>query len=243
MTSNYRSIIIDDEQDSIELLQRRISLLYRNIDIVGTYTAWDKALEALRTQQCDVLFLDVSMPGKNGFDLLKLVPGLDTEVIFVTAHDNYALNAFAVSATGYVVKPVDDIDLSTAIDKAIERVENKRKASYKQSQASHSDKIGIPGNHGIDYMDIQDIMYLESLNKCTRIVTTKGEHTSSLNIGKFQHLIDQHNFFQVHRSYVINLKYILRYESSMVVIMSDKSEIPVSRTAKGDFLRLFNDIF
>ncbi len=244
MASNISSIIVDDEQDSIELLTRRLAVLYNNITVVASFTKWDTALAALKSEPCDLLFMDISMPGKNGIELLKLIPGLDSEIIFVTAHDNYALEAFTFSATGYVLKPVDDLELSSAIEKALQRIENKKKAHQNTASAVVlNEKIGIPNNMGIDYVEIADIMYLESVNKCTKIVTAKNEFVSSLNIGRFQHLLETHHFFQIHRSYIVNLKYVLRYESSLLVIMADKTEIPVSRTVKNDFLKLFHDIF
>ena len=244
MINNYTCIIVDDEPDAIELLECRIKLLFQNILITGTYTHWEKALEALRTQKCDLLLLDISMPGKNGIDLLKLLPNLECEIVFVTAHENYAIDAFDFPTSGYILKPADDAALFKAINKALERVHKNKLAKQSQPQATFiSDKIGIPNNHGIDYINVADILYLESTNKCTRIVTAKAEHISSLNLGKFQNLIDQHCFFQVHRSYIINLNCILRYESSGLVIMTNKMEIPVSRSTKTEFLQLFNSIY
>jgi two-component system LytT family response regulator len=238
MPNSFSCIIIDDEQDAIELLTDRLAHLFKNILVIGTYTDWEKALDGLRTQNCDLLLLDISMPGKNAFELLRLVPNPDCEVIFVTAHENYALDAFAFSTSGYLLKPVDDVELSGAINKAMERIRNKRIA--RQNTVPLNDKIGIPNNHGIDYININDILYLESTNKCTKLVTGKSEYISSQNLGKFLHLTESHSFFQVHRSYIINLNSIHRYESSGLVIMSNKKEIPVSRNVKNDFLKLFN---
>lgn len=242
MPDIFTCIIIDDEVDAIELLAHRLGHLFKNISIIGKYTTWEDGLQGLRENRSDLLFLDISMPGKNGIALLKLVPNLQCEIIFVTAHDDYALDAFTFSATGYILKPIDDEELSAAIVKALERATNRRNARQ-VTPISVNEKIGIPNNHGIDYINVHDIMYMESLNKCTKIVTAKGEYISSTNIGKFQSITSGHPFFQVHRSYIINLNCIARYESSLVVIMTDKKEIPVSRNVKNDFLKLFNDNF
>jgi two-component system LytT family response regulator len=183
------------------------------------------------------------MPGKSGFELLKLLPGLESEIIFVTAHDNFALSAFSFSATGYILKPIDDRELSAAIDKALERIANKAVASQiRNPPAKFNDKIGVPKNHGIDYISVADILYLESVNKCTQIVTAGGKYTSSSNIGNFRYLVDDYSFFQVHRSYIVNLNCILRYESTGIVIMKDKKEIPVARNARHDFLQVVSKI-
>lgn len=241
MNTSYTCVIVDDEQDAIDLLSGRLGLLYDNITIADTFIQWQDALAALRKNRYDLLFIDISMPGKSGFELLKLLPGLESEIIFVTAHDNFALSAFSFSATGYILKPIDDTELLAAVDKALERIANKSLASQLKSPVSRiSDKIGVPKNHGIDYINVSDILYLESVNKCTQIITANGKYTSSSNIGTFRYLVDSNSFFQVHRSFIVNLNCILRYESVGTLIMQDKKEIPVSRNIKQDFLQIFN---
>lgn len=243
MNSIYNCIIVDDEQDAIDLLSARIAYLYDNLSIADTFAHWEDALIALRNKKYDIVFLDISMPGKSGLDLLKLLPGLDAEIIFVTAFDNFALQAFSFSATGYILKPVDDTELTTAINKSMERIRNKKLANQPQAAAHKlNDKIGVPNKQGVDYVNVNEILYLESINKCTQIVTQKTKYTSSSNIGMYKHLTENPVFFQVHRLFIINLNCILRYETSGMIIMQDKKEIPLSRTIKQDFLKLFNGL-
>ncbi len=243
MANNFTCIIVDDEQHSIDLLSRRINILFDNIEVVGAYTAWEKALTALRTQQCDLLFLDISMPGKNGFDLLKLVPGLESEIIFVTAYDNFALNAFSFAATGYILKPVDDGDLAAAIDKAIKRIEYRRNARQVQaSEGFTAKKIGIPDKKGTEYINISDIVYLEAVNGCTRVVTGDGEIISSYALNKFKPVLDKNGFFQINRSFMVNTNRIRRYTVEGCVILTTGLEIPVSKNYRDDFLLIFNKI-
>ncbi len=242
---HYKCAIVDDEQDAIDLLTSRLDRLYTNLDVSDTYTSWADALQALRTNYYDILFLDISMPEKSGFDLLKLLPGLEAEIIFVTAHDHYALKAFSFSATGYILKPIDDSDLSVAVNKAMDHLANKtmaRKANMPvmtQGNIYGAEKVRIPNNNGIDYVSVNDIIYLESLNKCTMVVTNRARYTSSVNIGAFRYLTDEFAFFQVHRSFIINLSCVVRYESSGVVVMQDKTEIPIARNIRQEFLQLF----
>lgn len=245
MLNHHTCIIVDDELDAIELLSSRINKLYSNVQIIATYSNWQDALSALRTTPCDLLMMDISMPGKTGINLLKLIPGIECEIIFVTAHDNYALDAFELSATGYILKPVDDEELLQAVDKAIERILHKKQAlmlpgSHNTIGSQTNGKIAVPGNHGIDYINIADILYLESTNKCTKITTATGDYLSTSNIGRFQYLIDNYTFVQIHRSFIINMKDVLRYDSDGFIVMSDNKEIPISRTAKTDFLKMFN---
>jgi two-component system LytT family response regulator len=242
--NSYQCIIIDDEQDAIELLVNRIDELYANIEIVATPSNWKVALHTLRSQAADIVFLDISMPEKSGFDILKLMPDLKTEIIFITAHDNFALSAFAVSATGYVLKPIDDSELSAAINTALRRIDNRRAARNATAikapmSVNVAPKIRIPNNGNFDYVNIQDIIYLESVNKCTVIVTEKGKYTSTTNLGNYKYLTGEFSFFQVHRSFIVNINCVSRYETSGLLIMTDKTEIPISRNIKQDFLQLF----
>lgn len=241
MPNSYSCIIVDDEQDAIELLTDSIKHLFKNINITDTYSYWEDALEALKKLDSDLLFMDISMPGKNAIDLLKLVPDLKSEIIFVTAHEQYALDAFTFSTSGYILKPINDVALSAAINKALERVNHKRQANqHAQAIQPLNEKVRIPNNHGIDYVNLSDILYLETVNKCTMIVTNKAEYVSSYQIGKYKDMVGGYPFFHAHRSYIINLNFILRYETSGLVIMTNKKEIPISRNVKNDFLKLFN---
>lgn len=240
MNRDYTCAIVDDEQDAIELLKDRIRLLYPNVKVTGTFMHWQEAVSALRMNKYDILFSDISMPGKSGLDLLKLLPDLDCEIIFVTAHEDYALKAFSFAASGYILKPIDDAELSAAIARSLERVTNKSLA--KESQKVNSivqEKIKIPGRHTIEYVNVMDILYLESINKCTQITGVGFKYLASSNLGNYKHLTDSGIFFQVHRSFIVNLNAVVRYTTDSVAIMKDGKEIPVARNSRQDFLSAF----
>lgn len=241
MNENISCMIVDDEPLAIALLKEQLSHIFRDIRIIATCTHWEDALDTLRHTSPDILFMDISMPGKTGMELLRLLPALDSELIFTTAHDEYALEAFRFTASGYLLKPVLDSDLSITVNRAIEHVQNKRMARMAGGTTTPlSNRIGIPNRHGIDYVNIQDILYLESVNKCTRIVTVQKEHTSLSALIKFRMLTDHYHFIQVHRSFIINLDRISRYETSGLVTMCNKQDIPVARTFRNDLLRQFH---
>lgn len=241
MINEFTCLIVDDEQDAIDLLKSRIELLYNNITVKDSFQTWQDALYALRNNIYDIIFMDISIPGKTGFDILNLVHNLDAEIIFVTAHENYALKAFSVAASGYVLKPIDDIDLTAAIETCIKRINNKHSTDVKKNTNNKlTDKIGVPNNYGIDYVNIRDVLYLESINKCTQIITENNKYTTTQNIGSYKYLADEHSFFLVHRSFLVNLNYILRYESSGILIMKNKIEIPVARNIKADLLKIID---
>ncbi|HVW98987.1 MAG TPA: LytTR family DNA-binding domain-containing protein [Candidatus Babeliaceae bacterium] len=241
MVDSISCLIVDDEADAIELMSARIGMLYKNIKILGGYTSWQSAFSELKTKVVDILILDISMPEKTGFELLKMLPSLKSEVIFTTAYKEYALDAFKFSASGYILKPVDDDDLVKAIDKAIERVLHRRAAKTEESTVKKpNNRIGIPNVNGVDYTNIDDILYFETISGYTRVVTKNGPITSSYSIGKFKALLKDYSFYQPHRSYIVNLNSIASYKTAGVLIMLDKKEIPVSKSAKDDLLHLFN---
>ncbi len=240
MKTMYSCIIVDDEEYAIGLLEESIKELYGNVNIIGRYTRWKDGLEAIRNMNADILLLDISIEGRNGMDILKMLPNLETEVIFVTAYSEYAIEAFKVSAAGYLVKPVSDTDLSRMIDRCIERIKNKKAAKLLVGgQVPVNSKIGIPNGNGVNYFDPNDILYFEAVNNYTKVVGRNFELMSSYNLGKYSYLQDERSFYQVHRSYIVNLNSITRYESSGTLIMSNKKEIPVARNFKEGFLKLF----
>ncbi|MCD6062364.1 MAG: response regulator transcription factor [Flavipsychrobacter sp.] len=240
---NYTCLIVDDEIKAIELLEYNLGIFYKNIQVVGTYSRWDDAIDAIRASDVDILFLDISMQDKNGMDLVRYAPNLQSEVIFVTAHADYAVEAFRLSAAGYIVKPIDKTEFVATLDNVLEKIRNKRLAKKALSSEVHIQKrIGIPSGKAIDYVNIQDIICLEAVNSYTKIITDETEILSSYNIGKFKELLDDAMFYQVHRSYIINLNHIRRYEASGFVIMSNSKEIPLSKSQREHFLSLFSKL-
>lgn len=240
--AKYNCVIVDDEPKAIELLKDSIHELYTNVCVVGSYTTWRTALDALRANGFDILFLDISMPQKNGMDLLELVPGLKCEIIFVTAYSEHAVDAFNVGATGYVLKPINDSLLIKAVDKAIERIDNKKTAAAKPQAAAVMNKIGIPSTRGTDYVNVDDILYLEATNRYTSVVKKNEKLLSSYSIGKYKTLLENYTFCQVHRSYIVNLNYITRYEHSGIITMANGMTIPVSKQHKDEFQQAFNKL-
>lgn len=242
----FSCAIVDDEPHAIEFLADKLAELYDNLIITGTYGNWKDALPALRNEDLDLLFLDISMPQKNGFNLLSLVPQLKAEIIFVTAYSEYALTAFDFSATGYILKPIKDAVLTKTVDKALERRLNKKllrePAQPEGGSKGANLKIGIPNSKGLDYINTEDILYLEATRRYTRIVEKGRETLSSYNIGKFWPLLEPHLFYKVHRSFIVNLNYVNRYESVGIITLSNNKKIPVSKNVRDNFLSIFDRI-
>lgn len=242
INSKYKCLIIDDEPKAIELLKDSIAELYENLEVIATYSDWKPALQALKANVADLVFLDISMPQKNGMDLLTMVPDMTSEVIFVTAYSEHAIDAFGFGASGYVLKPINDTFLYKTINKAIERINHKRAAITGVAiQTQSNNKIGIPSQKGIDYIDVNDILYLESINRYTSVVMKNDKLLSSYSIGKYRPMLDGFSFCQVHRSFIVNLKHVKRYEHPGTVHMTNGIAIPVSRQNKDELSKMLNE--
>lgn len=240
----FKCLIIDDEPGAINILRRSLDVIYSNMEIVGAYTQWSKAMEAIRTTSFDILFLDINMQGRNGMELLKVVPGFEAEVIFVTAYSEHAIAAFQVQAAGYLLKPVSESQLVMTVDRAMEHIRNKRLADGRTAHLSLAvkNKIGIPMQQGIEYVDTNDIIYCESASAYTKVITQQGTILCSYNLGKFKTALDKNIFFQPHRSYVINLDHVRRYNTAGAVVMDNDVEIPIARDLRESFQNQFSRI-
>ena len=233
----YTCIIVDDEPQAIDLLVEDLANVSPNLEVVSTFTSWSKALEGLRTIPCDILFLDISMQGRSGMDLLRCIPGLKCEVVFITAHSEYALDAFSFSTSGYLLKPVSEVELSATVERAIARC--KHKETSDSDAAFLCQKIGVAANNAINYVPIAEITYLEALNTYTKVCTREGEILSSYNLGRFKEMLPCPPFYQVHRSYIINVNLVKQYKTAGLVLMENNKEIPVTKTFRDRFLNIF----
>ncbi len=126
--NTFTAIIVDDLPYAIEILSAKLKYLFSSINVIGKFTSWENALEGLNNLDPDIVFMDISMPGKSGMDILRMVPTLQAEIIFITAHKDYARSAFDFAASGYILKPIDDLELTIAVEKAMERTKHKRLA-------------------------------------------------------------------------------------------------------------------
>lgn len=239
MSNKITCAITDDEPKMVELLADSLNELFPQIEITGRYTDWRSSLAGIKVSKPDIIFLDISMPEKSGFDMLELLSGMQAEIIFVTAHTEFALDAFNYDVCGYVLKPINDTLLAKTVDRAIGRIQLKKKAL---ERSDVNKKVGIPDDNGVRYVNMNDIIYCETINRYTKVVTIEGEILSSYNIGKYNETLTDEHFYLIHRSFIVNINHIKRYDTNGMIIMTDGTVIPVSRKNKDEFLQLFNRI-
>jgi two-component system LytT family response regulator len=243
-----KAIIIDDEPGNIATLTKMVAEYCTDVELLATANDIHQAEKLIHLHQPDLIFLDIEMPHGNGFDLLNNLAPINFEVVFVTAFNAYAIQAFKYSAVDYILKPVSINDLKNAVIKVKSRIEkhqlNERidsLLSNMKTEASGRKKIGIPTLDGIVFEQIDDIIFLESDNTYTTIFfKNKRKEITSKSLGELEELLPQKIFCRIHKSYVININYIKKYYKGRGgnVIMEDGTSIEVSVRKKDEFLRL-----
>lgn len=244
-----RALVVEDELHLRTLIKQFITEVDDEILIVAEAGNIDEAAEAVEIYAPEIVFLDIKLPGGTGFDLLDRMDNIDFEVIFITAYDKYFLDAFKHAAIGYILKPVDKDDLTIAINNAKKRIVGKSgrnkvadllEAMKSNSQNEH-DKIGVPTGEGIDFIATHDIVHCTGQKAYTKLVLRDGsEVISSYNLAHFRKLLPEDLFFQVHKSHIISLENVKRYNSKEAILeMINGDEVPVSRSAKSEFISHF----
>jgi two-component system, LytTR family, response regulator len=247
------TIIIDDEQHCIDRLTKLLIEKFTNsINLLGAFNNIEDGLKAINNLQPQLIFLDVQIHDKTGFDLLQQISNVDFDVIFTTAYEKYAIQAFKFSALDYLLKPIAADDLGEAINKLKVKF-SKNDMSFKIDSLFHNlknihtgtKKICVPVITGIVFLDIIDIIRCESdVNYTTIFLKDKQKLVVAKTLKEFEEMLIEYNFFRVHNSHLINLNYIKSFNKGKggFVTLSDNSVIEVSTRRKNDFLKTIASI-
>lgn len=248
-----RAVIIDDEKNNIETM---VSLLQKHelpVAIVGSATNADDAISTIVATNPDLLFLDIQMPEKNGFDVLKALPHYQFEVIFVTAFDQYGIQAVKFSAIDYLLKPVNPEELKASILK-VEAKLNQRKQNFqlenlmeliKNKDAKKDHKLALASTKEIRFVHTNEIIRCESSNAYTQFYLTDGKSIMvSKPIFEYEEMLSNYDFIRCHQSHLVNSKFIksLVKEDSGYLLLNDDTRIPISRGKKENVLKALNTI-
>ena len=248
MKEFIKTIIIDDEQDGRLVLESLLKTYCPNIKIVALCESSEEGIKAINETKPDLVFLDVEMPKTNGFSMLQKLPQIDFDIIFVTAYDQYALNAIKFSALDYLVKPVDVEELKISVakyQKNQESKDNKRANFFLENHTNDGklfNQMVLPVRDGYIFVEIDDIVRFEGDGNYTHVIFKNGsKQLVAKTLKEFELNLNQHSFARVHKSHLVNLKYIRKYTrgDGGTLLMSDNSEIEVSRRNKESFLNLF----
>ena len=243
-----KTIIIDDEQNARDNLKLLIEEYCPTLNVVAEASSAEEARLAIQTNQPDLLFLDINMPNEDGFELLDSLENRSFSVIFVTAHNQFALRALKAGAIDYIEKPIDVDELKGAVEKIKVNEEgntnlnfNMIKELLNEYQKEHkADTIAIPTLTGYEIIKTEDIVHLEADESYTKIYLADGEKCmSSMTIARYERVLDKSTFFRVHKSHIINTRHHLkefnRHEGN-VAIMDNGDAIPVARRKLSDFI-------
>lgn len=242
-----RVLLLDDELRVRRVLRTLLEKNHPKVEIIGEAENVPEALKIINKEKPDVVFSDIEMPNYSGFDLLNFISDVNCAVVFITAHEEYAVKAFEVSAVDYLLKPITEKQLS----KTIEKLENyfgksnnlNNESNLQQNlKDKHMTRVALPSSNGLLFVEVDSIMYMVAKGSYTEVVfNDKKSILITKRIKYFEENLNHPNFFRPHRSYIINLNKISQYHRSGYIIMDNKIKINVTKERKEDFLKIYNN--
>jgi two-component system, LytTR family, response regulator len=235
------AIIVDDEPYSCEGLATLLERYCPDIKLLDACYSGADALKAIKEQIPDLLFLDIEMPGMNGFEMLQRLPAINFSVIFTTSYDQYAIKAIKFSALDYLLKPVDKDDLQAAVKKAMHKSQETlpQQIEILLQKLDHPsisvNKIAIPTMEGLQMVFVENIIRCSSDSNYTILfLKNKQKVIASRTLKEIEEMLEDYPFLRVHHSYLVNLNEIEKYikGDGGYLLMSDGSNIDVSRSRK-----------
>lgn len=249
-----KAILVDDEPDGIRTLQKMLASHCPQVDVAATCSNATAAREQIALDRPDVVFLDIQMPGKTGLELLTELAPKDFEVVFVTAYNEYMLQALQFSAVDYLLKPVDEDRLIEAVQRVEKRLEEGRKEEQSTALLHNLQKVGKPSEmrlclptfKGFLIVKLEEIIYCEAERSYTVFHLDDGKTIMvSKPLLDYDSLLKDTTFLRVHKSFLVNLMHVREYQRGEggFIIMSNKAEIEVSRRKKDVFLSRVKEAF
>lgn len=239
MNEKLKVVLVDDESKSIKSLEWELNKFKEDVEILESFTDLKAAYKFLSSHKLDCIFLDIEMPEMDGFQFLSQFKKRKFEVVFVTAYDQFAINAIKEDVVDYLLKPIDTDDLISTIEKIKARVHKKERDLFEESLISFSDKrISIPMNGKIVFLKSDEIIYCESDgNYCRIFLEDKRVLFITRKLKEVFALLPEDTFFRVHNSFVVNLNKVREYlKPDGYIILCNDQKIPVSRSKKSSFL-------
>lgn len=245
-----RTVLIDDEPNNINTLEQLLLRYCPLVEIVGTADSAQTGSEVIAEKQPDLVFLDIEMPYGNAFDLLNSISPISFEIIFVTAFDNYAINAIKYSALDYLLKPVNIKDLQAAVQKAANRVDTKN--IHKRidtlfynlyTPKNVFQRLALPTLDGLVFVNTEDCIRMESKSNYTIIHFKNGSMvTVSKSLKEFEDILSKEQFSRIHHSHIINHFFVKKYHRGRggYIEMEDGTTIEVSIRKRDEFLAKFS---
>jgi two-component system LytT family response regulator len=244
------SILVDKGNDDILSLEKMLCNDFPNIHISGKAETIPASATLVNEINPELLIINIELLLNCGLVLKDYFLNVNFEIIFLTETSNYVNDAIYCNASGYLLKPIQKEHLSIAVNNALSKINTKKENARNKLLAekytrhfSGDDVIGIPTIEGFDFIMVKEIIRCEGLQKCTRVITIKRtDIISSYNLGEFRKLLEPYGFYSPHKSHLINLNHILKYQREGNVLMTNNSYVPIAKGKRGEFLNRVNHI-
>jgi two-component system, LytTR family, response regulator len=252
--NRIKTLLVDDEPRGLSSLKKLLEFNCPELEIIGTASSADEAKEMIKHLTPELVFLDIAMPEKTGFDLLNELGSISFEIIFVTAHNDFMLQAFRFSAVDYLLKPVEDNLLTEAVKRAVTRIEEKSDGgnmeallhNLRNKEGSQKMKMCIPSIKGFQVVKLSEIIYCEASSNYTLFhFTGRPQIVASKPIHEYEGLLEDCGFVRIHKSFVINLEHVKEYVRGEggIVVLSNGMDLEVSRRKKELFLGRMKEFY
>lgn len=243
-------LIIDDENRTRNLIAKMIESFGYDVQTIPEGENVQSGIKAIEKYQPDIVFLDIQMPDGTGFDVIRSIPEKNFEVIFITAHEEFAIKAIKFSALDYLLKPVDASELKSALDRALETIEEKKEGSQydaltKNIQPNEKRRLVLKTQESVHVVELDQIIRCEADRNYTSFFLKDNKKILvSKTLKEYETLLSAHNFLRVQQSHLINIAYVDRYDKKNggAVVMKDGSEVPLSPAKRDLFFKRLENI-
>lgn len=241
-----KTIIIDDEKHCSDRVLSLIEQHPNTFNVLAVIDTVDEALAKVLQLQPELVFLDIKIHDRTGFDFLQEINQVNFKVIFTTAFDNFAIKAFKFSAIDYLLKPIDSDDFNASVIRlkdtmSQKSMEHQLQNLFKNLKPDQKKVITIPSLTGFETLKVEDIIHLEADTSYTHIFTKDGKTMVSKPIKFYEDLLADNSFFKTHKSHLINIDHVKKYYKGKqsYVLMSNDLQVPISVRRKDEFLKHF----
>jgi two-component system LytT family response regulator len=245
-----KALVIDDENRTRDLIAKMINSFGLDIVAIPAGESVASGIKAIEEHHPDIVFLDIQMPDGTGFDLLRSIPNKSFEVIFITAHEEFAIKAIKFSALDYILKPVDADELKNAVEKALNSIGSKKEESQFDAlqmniQPNQKRRLVLKTQESVHVIELDNIIRCEADRNYTSFYLLGGKKILvSKTLKDYETLLSGHNFLRVQQSHLINLDYVARYDKGNggSVVMKDDSEVPLSPAKRDIFFKILDNL-
>ena len=239
-----KAVIVEDEANSREILRNYLAKYCDKVTLLGEGATIEEGLRQIKKHSPDLVFLDVEMPFGNAFDLLDQIPERTFETIFVTAYNQYAMDALNHHAAYYLMKPINIDELIKAVDyvRTIKEKENALEGQVLQARSVKAEgKITLPQQDGFQVLDVADIYFCKADDNYTEIYLEKRKIVVSKTLKYFEDALQSYSFARIHKSYLVNVTEVVKYKKGKggSVVVSNGKVLSVSASKKAELLSYF----